>query len=83
MIEALGLIGSVLFALCALPQTVQCVRQGHSKGLSGLFLGAWGLGCVCMLAYSLERFELPLIINYAGSFLAVATMGFYKLFPRG
>ena len=51
MIAALG---SVLLALCGLPQAIKAYRRPDStRGLSWAFLAAWGLGeCLLLVALS-------------------------------
>lgn len=36
--KTIGWIGSILFALCGLPQAIHSMRHGHSDGLTWGFL---------------------------------------------
>lgn len=66
MIEIIGWIGSTLFALCGLPQAIQCYKQGHARGVSKLFLWMWLLGEILVqyYVYSKHGMDLPLLVNY-------------------
>ena len=66
MIEILGYIGCVAFALCGLPQVIQCYRQGNADGISIYFLSLWTLGEVCYLisTWATFGFVLWLMLNY-------------------
>lgn len=81
--ELLGWVGSILFALCALPQALQSYRQGHSEGLSWAFLAMWGGGEVATLLYVLEKGNLlPLLFNYGLNLVFLAVIIWYRAFPR-
>lgn len=82
MLDILGWIGSIAFAVCAIPQAYKCYRDGHANGLDWGFLGVWFLGEVCMIAYILPKGDIPLLVNYIGNFAALLVMLRYKLKPR-
>lgn len=66
MTEIIGWIGATCFALCALPQVIQCVKQRHAQGVSFWFILLWLLGEVFTLIYVLAKhgLDLPLTFNY-------------------
>lgn len=83
MVEVIGWIGAVCFALCAVPQAWLSWRQGHSKGVSASFLAMWFIGEVCMLGYSLIEIDsLQIIVNYIFNLACLLVIISYKVRPR-
>jgi len=80
----LGWVGSICFGLAGVPQALQCYRQGHSRGLSLLFLGLWLTGEVCYIAAVLLQFGWVgwMMFNYVLNILCILVMGFYYFRPR-
>lgn len=80
----LGWIGSICFALAGMPQAWRCYCQGHSRGLSPLFLGLWFTGEVCYVAAVLLQFGWVgwMLTNYIVNILCILIMGFYYFKPR-
>lgn len=85
MTELIGWIGSIMFALCGLPQAILCIQQGHSKGVSRAFLGMWLVGELCFIFFTLAKFgTIPqLLLNYLVNLVFVIVIGFYMIYPRG
>jgi len=81
--ETIGWIGSLLFAICGLPQAVKSYKDGHSEGVSSLFLIIWLGGEVFTLTYILDKGGLaPLVFNYLGNLIFILIILKYKFFPR-
>lgn len=80
--DAIGWMGSMLFALCGLPQAIQSYKQKHSDGLTWMFLLMWFFGEVFTFAYVLPKMDYPLLANYVVNFAFLIVIMFYKLFPR-
>ena len=75
-----GIIGSILLALCGLPQAITSIRQKHSEGISSLFLSMWGIGELLVLAYILgTSVDLILVANYVVNIVLVGIIAFYKI----
>jgi hypothetical protein len=71
-IAAATWIGAVLLALCGVPQAFAAWRKPEStRGLSWLFLAAWGLGEIFMLYGMLGFVSLHVAANYAGNIVLV------------
>lgn len=81
--EIIGWIGAGLFAMCGLPQAVQSSRDGHSRGLSWLFLLMWFWGEIFTLIYIWPKMDYPLLVNYLTSTGFLIIILFYKISPRG
>lgn len=81
--EIFGWIGSALFAMCGFPQAVQSAREGHSRGLSWLFLLMWFFGEIFTLIYVFPKMDIPLLTNYSVNMGFLIVIIYYKLFPRG
>lgn len=79
MYELIGWVGSILFALCALPQAWLCFKQKHARGISWLFLMMWLWGEVLTFTYVLPTGKLPLLANYVMNFILLLIIIFYKV----
>lgn len=82
MLEIMGLIGSLLFATCAIPQAIECIKAGHSRGLNSFFLLAWAGGEIFTIAYVWPKQDWILLGNYFFNGLCVAIMLYYKIRER-
>lgn len=84
MIEFVGWFGSILFALCALPQALKCWNDGHARGLSNSFLWLWLLGEASMIVYTVFKLngDLPLLFNYMLNMSFLMLIMRYKYWPR-
>jgi uncharacterized protein with PQ loop repeat len=80
--DAIGWIGSGLFALCGLPQAVQSAREGHSHGLSWMFLLMWFFGEIFTMVYVWPKMDYPLLANYLTNMVFLVIILYYKIFPR-
>ncbi len=80
MMEAVGWVGSILFALCGLPQAIKTIRTKSAKDFSLPFLGMWLGGELCMISYTLAVLDSPqLIFNYIGNLLCLLPIVYYKV----
>ena len=77
--EFIGWIGSILFAICAIPQAIQSYKQKHSNGVSKLFLTLWLLGEIFTTIYVFPKHDIPLLFNYAVNFACVLVISYYKI----
>lgn len=80
--ETIGWIGSILFAVCGLPQAVQSIREGHSRGLNWPFLLCWLWGEIFTLIYIWPKSDWPLIFNYTLNLLFLVIIIWFKIYPR-
>ena len=80
--ETIGWVGSILFAICGLPQAIQCARDGHSRGLNWFFLLAWLGGEVLTIAYVWPKQDWPLLANYFANMGFLLVMLRYKIWER-
>lgn len=80
IINYLGWIGGIMFALCALPQVIQCFKQKHAEGVSLIFLLLWLFGEIFTLIYVLfnHGLDLPLIVNYILNIIFIVIIIYYK-----
>jgi len=83
-LESLGYIGALLLAVCAVPQMIMCMIDGHAKGISHLFLLSWYFGEILMLifCYDTVAHDSPLFVNYAVNVAILTIIAKYKYFPR-
>lgn len=84
MIELIGMIGAICFALSGIPQAVKSIIDGHSNGISHGTIWLWLIGEFAMLSYAFGKYsnDLILIINYLANFFVVAVIAFYKYKPK-
>lgn len=84
MIDLIGYIGALLFAICALPQAIKCYKEKHATGLSWLFLLLWLGGEICLLIYTIYTIGAfnPLVLNYVGNLFLLAVIIRYKICPK-
>ena len=81
--ELFGWGGSILLAACGAPQALRSYTQRSTVGISPLFLWMWFLGEVFTLFYVLlEKFSLPLLLNYAVNIGFISVIIYYYYFPK-
>lgn len=83
MLELIGWIGGICFALCAIPQAYKSWKDGHSEGITWGLLILWIVGEVFSLVYVWPTQKWPLIVNYASALLWTSIITWYKIFSRG
>ena len=83
-VSLLGYIGAALFAFCSLPQSIECIRQGHAEGINPLFIWMWFLGEVitALYVYLKHGFDIPLIGNYLINIVFLLIIVKFLYFPR-
>lgn len=82
MIEFIGWCGSILFAICGIPQAYKSYVEGHSDGISWAFLILWLFGEFFTIIYIWPKQDIPLLINYLLNLVWIAVLVKYKIFPR-
>ena len=83
IVAVCGWLGTVLLGICGLPQLVKSCREGHSHGISWLFILAWFFGEIFFLVYILvESKGIILVMNYSLNLVFAGGILFYKIFPR-
>jgi len=84
MLEYIGWIGGLLFAFCGLPQALKSFKDGHSNGISTLFLIMWLVGEILMQIYVILKhgFDMPLLVNYWVNTIFATIITYYKFKPR-
>jgi len=81
-VDTIGWFGSIMFAVCGLPQAIQCAKDGHSNGLNWFFLIAWVLGEICTIIYVIPKSDWILLSNYFVNLVFLGIMLRYKIYPR-
>lgn len=82
MYQAIGWIGSILFAFCGVPLAWDTWKRGHSDGNNWTFLLMWFFGEVLTIIYVLPTFNWPLLFNYAVNMICLLVVLKYKWKPR-
>lgn len=82
MIETYGWVGSILLALCAIPETIIAIRTGTCK-LSWVFLLMWFFGEIFVLIPVISTLNSPyLTFNYGTNACLILIMICYKAFGK-
>jgi len=80
----IGWLGSILFAICALPQAIHTFRTKKSDDVSELFLWLWFWGEIFTLIYIFYsdymqgNYHVPLYFNYLFNLFLL----FYLLYAK-
>ena len=77
--EEIGYISTVCLGLCAVPLLYKTIKDGHCKGVSGLFIFFWLIGEILGTVYVVPLAKLPLIINYGFNVITVSIIFIYKI----
>lgn len=67
MIELCGWIGSISFALCGVPQVIECYTG--KKTISNWFILLWVMGDIFSSIYAIGTATYPNLLNYGASLI--------------
>ena len=84
IIQLLGIIGSLLFAVCGIPPAYQTVKAGRVVGAMistswMIFLGGIAMYSYLLLTYG---FDWILSLNYISTIISWGILVWYHYFPR-
>ena len=82
LIDVCGWIGALSYSIYSIPQAVDAVKLGYTKGLSNGMVLLLFFGGACSLIYILPDIESPLFYNFLLSVMASSTILRYHFFPR-
>jgi uncharacterized protein with PQ loop repeat len=82
MLNLIGWLGAICFSFCGLPQAYKSYKDGHSDGISILFLFLWFLGEFFSIIYTFNKHVLPLFCNYILNIIFLLIIIKYKFFRR-
>ena len=83
MITILGWAGSLLLALCAIPQAYKSFKEKETVGISSAFLWMWLSGEIMAAIYVFyEKYSLPLMLNYITNIILISIIIWFCYFPR-
>ena len=81
MLEYVGILGSSLLALCAVPEVISSIRKGYC-GSSTSFLLTWGVGeCLTFYYVNNTSKDLYLMANYTINLVFILILMYYKTKP--
>jgi uncharacterized protein with PQ loop repeat len=80
--EVVAWIGSILLAVCAVPQAYKCFVEKHAHGLSAWMLGMWTTGELLLVAYTFHIKDFALFFNYAANLFVIGIIVRYKIWPE-
>jgi hypothetical protein len=76
-------IGSILLAVCAVPQAVESAKKWNASGLSWAFLGLWLAGEIFVTIWTLINEQFILLLNYGLNLAIVCLLIAIKSTPGG
>ena len=81
MIEFFGFLSVLCFGLCAVPQSIKCLRDKSAKGVSTGMVILWVSGEISAVIYAVYALGSPfwLLLNYALSTLSLVPVVYYKI----
>ena len=83
MMTILGWAGSILLALCAIPQAYKSYQERQTSDISASFLWMWFIGeWFAMFYVFFEKYSLPLLLNYASNIVLIAVIMWFYYFPK-
>ena len=83
MMTILGWAGSILLALCAIPQAYKSYKERQTSDISASFLWMWFIGeWFAMFYIFFEKYSLPLLLNYASNIVLIAVIMWFYYFPK-
>ena len=78
-----GWLGNVLLAICCIPQALKAYRNGHSRGISYLFIVCWFIGeCLAFYYHCVTSGRYPQIFNYLINICGTSIILWYRIFER-
>jgi uncharacterized protein with PQ loop repeat len=80
--DIIGYIGSILLAICGLPQAIESFKTKSSEGLTWGFILLWFFGELFTFAYIIPKMDLPLLINYSANIIFLIIIIYYKVNPK-
>jgi uncharacterized protein with PQ loop repeat len=80
--DIIGYIGSILLAICGLPQAIESFKTKSSEGLTWGFILLWFFGEIFTFAYIIPKMDLPLLINYSANIIFLIIIIYYKVNPK-
>ena len=82
MIQIIGYIGSLAYALCGLPQAVLSIKNGHSQGISRGYALLSLIGSLLSLIYAVPRGDDVLLLNFGVNIIVWGIILKYSYFER-
>lgn len=77
--QGVAWLGSVLLALCALPQAISSLRTGRADDLCWSFIGMWLTGEILLSIYTLNTGDVALLTNYLCNVICLTIICSVKL----
>ena len=82
MIQLIGYIGSLAYAVCGLPQAIMSIKNGHSQGISRGYAFLSLAGSILSLVYAFPRHDYVLLLNFGTNIIVWGIVLKYSYFER-
>jgi uncharacterized membrane protein len=73
--------GSILLALCGLPEAIRSFRSKRCDIGWGMIL-SWLLGEICLVVFAFQTKQYILLINYFANISFISIMLYYKILTK-
>ena len=80
--ELVAWIGSILLAVCAVPQAIKTFREKNADSLSSWTLAMWGAGELLLAIYTIDLQDWALAFNYTVNLISISVIVRYKFWPK-
>jgi uncharacterized protein with PQ loop repeat len=80
--DNIGWLGSIMLALCGLPQAIESYKTKSSEGLTWGFILLWFIGELFTFAYVMPKMDFPLLLNYSANIIFLSVIIYYKINPK-
>ncbi len=77
MIDIIGLIGSVCFAVCGIPAAMEAYKAKYCN-YNKIFLSLWLTGELACIIYAIGISKPILLINYGGNLICLLVIIYYN-----
>ncbi len=83
MIDIIGYIGSLAYAICGLPQAYLSIKNGNSEGISRAYGWLSLIGSALSLVYAIPVADYILMTNFGFNIIVWSIILKYSYYPRG
>ena len=80
--QIFGWVGSVAYAVAAIPQVVMCIRNGHARGFSRGFAYLCLTGAILSCIYAFPERDYILLLNFSFGIVLNLIILKYSYFER-
>ena len=80
--DNIGWLGSIMLAMCGLPQAWESWKTKSSAGLTWGFILLWFTGEILTFVYIIPKMDLPLLVNYSANIIFLIVIIYFKIWGK-